>query len=98
MNPSRLATVDYTHAHAQGHTLKETDAVHWSSGQPIAARGAWGYGALLKGMFAVARRWTDTPPAVFRLNLFSNKCHLEALQRYNSILCNKILIQSNQIH
>ena len=28
-----------THAHAQGHTLMETDAIHWSGGQPFTAPG-----------------------------------------------------------
>jgi len=60
-NPSRLAPGEHTHAHTQGHTLMETGAIHWSSGQPM---GAWGYSALLKGTLAVARRWTATPPAV----------------------------------
>jgi len=27
-NPSRLAPVEHTHAHAQGHTLIETDAIY----------------------------------------------------------------------
>ena len=36
-NPSRSAPVEYTHAHAQDHTLMETDAIHWSCGQPITA-------------------------------------------------------------
>jgi len=26
--------------HAQGHTLRETDAIHWSGGQPFTAYGA----------------------------------------------------------
>ena len=26
-----------THAHAQGHTLIETDGIHWSGGQPFTA-------------------------------------------------------------
>ena len=34
-NPSRLAPVEHTHA--QGHTLMETDAIHWNSGQPFTA-------------------------------------------------------------
>ena len=37
-NPSRLAPVEHTHAHAQGHTLMETGAIHWSGGQPITPR------------------------------------------------------------
>jgi len=40
LNPSRLAPVEHTHA--QGHTLIETDAVHWSGGQPITAPGEHG--------------------------------------------------------
>ena len=36
-HPSRLAPVEHTHA--QGHTLMETDAIHWSGGQPITASG-----------------------------------------------------------
>jgi len=72
-NPSRLAPVD-THAHAQAHTLIETDAVHWSGGQPFTAPGEHGgYGALLMGTSAVTRRWTDTPPAVSFTNLFSGE-------------------------
>jgi len=39
-NPSRLAPVE--HAHAQGHTLIETDAIHYSDGQPITAPGEHG--------------------------------------------------------
>ena len=39
-----------THAHAHGPTLMETDAIHWSGGQPITAPGEHGgMGALLKG-------------------------------------------------
>jgi len=36
-NPSRLAPVE--HSHVQGHTLMETDAIHWSGGHPITAPG-----------------------------------------------------------
>ena len=43
-NPSRLAPVEHTHAHAQGHTLMETDAVHWSGGQSFRAPGEHGWG------------------------------------------------------
>jgi len=56
-NPSTLASVEHTHAHAQCHThgdrchtLEQWVAIH-------SAWGAWGYSALLKGTSA-------TPPAV----------------------------------
>ena len=39
-NLSRLAPVEDTHA--QGHTLMETDAIHWSGGQPITVPGEHG--------------------------------------------------------
>jgi len=61
-NPSRLAHVEHTHA--QGHTLMETHAIHWSGGQPFTAPGEHGVGCLLKGTSAMTRRWTDTSPAV----------------------------------
>jgi len=53
--------------HTHGHTLIETDAIHWSGGQPITAPRE--HGGLLKGTSAVARRWTDTPLAVSFTNL-----------------------------
>ena len=56
-DPSRFAPVEHTHA--QGHTLMETDAIYWSSGQLITAPGEHG-GTLLKGTSAVARSWTAT--------------------------------------
>ena len=41
-NPSRLTSVEHAHAHAQGHTLIETDRIHWSGEQPITAPGEHG--------------------------------------------------------
>ena len=57
-NQSRLAPVEHARAHAQGHTLKEMPYTleQWAANH--SPRGAWGYGALLKGTSA------DTPPTV----------------------------------
>jgi len=44
-----LAPVEHTHAHAQGHTLIETDAIHWSGGQPFTAPGSMAQGHLGRG-------------------------------------------------
>ena len=66
-NPSRLAPVD-SHMHRVTHS--ETDAIHWSGGQPFtAAREHGGTVPCFKGTSAVTRRLTDTPPAVSFTNL-----------------------------
>ena len=67
-NPSGFAPVEHTNAHAQGHTLIETDAIFTgavvSHSQCPGSRCWGGYVTLLKGTSAVARRWTAAPPAV----------------------------------
>ena len=73
-DPSKLAAVEHTHA--QGHTLMETDAIHWWAANH-SARGAWGYGALLKGTSAMTRRWTTTsvsPPICFEWWEWESNC------------------------
>jgi len=52
--------VEHTHTHT--HTCTCTVLEQWAAN--YSARGAWGYGALLKSTSAVTRRWTATPPAL----------------------------------
>jgi len=53
-----------THMHKVTHSWREMSYTLERWAAIHSARGAWGYGALLKGTSAVARRWTATPPVV----------------------------------